>query len=168
MHATAITVRKAERKDAEALATVFSSSWELAYRGIVPHTHLQVMLRQRDAAWWRHALTNSSGQTLVVEVAAEVGGYVNFGRSRWRLPQQGEIYELYLAPTFQGIGLGEHLFESARHALDMRRMSGLIVWALMENDAACRFYRRRGGRPVGKAFERMAGKLVPKIAYGWS
>jgi ribosomal protein S18 acetylase RimI-like enzyme len=105
---------------------------------------------------------------LVLELAGEIGGYVNFGRSRWSLPQEGEIYELYMAPAYQGVGLGEHLFEGARFALDTRKLSGLLVWALTDNDGACAFYRRRGGRPVAKAFERMSGQLVPKLAFAWS
>ena len=69
------------------------------------------------------------------------------GSSRQRGPYQGEIYELYLDPIYQGLGLGEHLFEGCRHTLDMRKLNGLIVWALLDNTAACDFYWRRGGRP---------------------
>ena len=74
------------------------------------------------------------------------------GSSRQRAPYQGEIYELYLDPIYQGLGLGEHLFEGCRHALDMRKLNGLIVWALLDNTAACDFYWRRGGRPIASAF----------------
>ena len=71
--------------------------------------------------------------TLVLEMAGTVAGYATIGNSRQRSPYQGEIYELYLDPVYQGLGLGEHLFEGCRHALDMRKLNGLIVWALLDN-----------------------------------
>ena len=104
----------------------------------------------------------------MLELAGEIGGYVSYGKSRWPLSYQGEIYELYMAPTHQGVGLGEYLFEGARSALDVAGLSGLLVWALADNEAACDFYRRRGGRPVAKTKERMADRALPKIGFGWA
>ena len=80
---------------------------------------------------------------------------------------QGEIYELYLDPIYQGLGLGEHLFEGCRHALDMRKLNGLIVWALLDNTAACDFYWRRGGRPITSTFTKIGGERLEKVAFAW-
>ena len=88
---------------------------------------------------------------LVLDAAGVVAGYATFGRSRGSRIYQGEIYELYLAPVYQGIGLGEHLFEACRNRFDDRSLNGLMVWALAENDDAVDFYWRRGGRPVGRS-----------------
>ena len=82
-------------------------------------------------------------------------------------PCQGEIFEFYLDPIYQGLGLGEHLFEGCRHTLDMRKLSGLIVWALLENRAACDFYWRRGGRPITSAFTKIGGARLEKVAFTW-
>ena len=159
-------VRKAKRADAAALADLFRDAWQLAYVGIIPHLHVRSMLQSRVPEWWVRAIGNGEN-TLVMEVAGVVGGYVTFGRSRWPLPYQGEIYELYLAPSYQGVGLGEHLFEGARHALDMRQLSGLLVWALAQNEGAVAFYRRRGGKVVAKSSERYGSAQVPKLGFGW-
>ena len=75
--------------------------------------------------------------------------------------------ELYLDPIYQGLGLGEHLFEGCRHALDMKRLNGLIVWALLDNTAACDFYWRRGGRPIANAYTRIGGERLEKVAFTW-
>ena len=83
-----------------------------------------------------------------------------------RGPNEGEIYELYLAPPFQGLG-SVSLFESCRAGLDERRLNGLIVWALAENTPAIEFYWRRGGRPVMRAFDRIGGAKLEKIAFTW-
>ena len=114
---------------------IFKDSWLFAYRGIIPQRHLDSMVRQRTPEWWRDAM-KTGDSTLVLDVGGAVAGYATLGNSRQRGRYQGEIYELYLDPLYQGLGLGEHLFEGCRHALDMRRLNGLIVWALLDNTAA--------------------------------
>ena len=162
-----IRVRKGAPRDAATLADLFRQSWELAYRGIIPHLHLESMIRRRDKAWWQSAASGADG-LLVLEVAGVLAGYVTFGRARGRSKHQGEIYELYLIPTHQGLGFGEHLFEAARHALDMRRLNGLVVWALADNIGAGEFYWRRGGRPAAKTTDRVGGVKLQKIGYAWN
>ena len=161
-----VRVRGGKPADAPALARIFRESWLLSYRGIIPHLHLESMVRQRTADWWRDAM-KSGDSTLVLEMAGTVAGYATIGTSCQRGPFQGEIYELYLDPIYQGLGLGEHLFEGCRHCLDMRKLSGLIVWALLANTAACDFYWRRGGRPVASTFTKIGGARLEKVAFAW-
>jgi ribosomal protein S18 acetylase RimI-like enzyme len=161
-----VRVRSGKPADAKALARIFKDAWELAYRGIIPHLHLETMIRQRTPEWWRDALKSGEG-TLVLEMAGTVAGYATIGSSRQRGSFQGEIYELYLDPVYQGLGLGELLFEGCRHALDMRKLRGLIVWALVDNTAACDFYWRRGGRPIASAYTRIGGARLEKVAFTW-
>jgi ribosomal protein S18 acetylase RimI-like enzyme len=128
--------------------------------------HLDRMIRARDRQWWQNAVRRD-GDILVLEVSSVIAGYATFGNSRHRTLHQGEIYELYLAPVYQGLGLGEHLFEASRQSLDQRNLNGLIVWALADNTAACDFYWRRGGRPVGEIKEQFGGTKLSKIGFGW-
>lgn len=162
-----IAVRRGTPKDAGALADLFRQSWEAAYKGIIPHLHLESIIRRRDKAWWKNAVSGGDG-LLVLEVAGTVAGYATFGRSRLKSRYQGEIYEIYLSPTYQGLGFGEHLFEGVRYALDQRKLNGLIIWALAHNVAAQDFYWRRGGRPIAKSTDRIGGAKLEKVAYGWS
>ena len=164
---TEVSVRKGGPRDAAVLAELFRQSWEGAYRGIIPHLHLESMIRRRDKRWWQNAAKGSDG-LIVLEVAGKLAGYATFGRARGRGKLQGEIYEIYLAPDHQGLGFGEHLFEAARHALDERRLNGLIVWALTENTGAASFYWRRGGRPTNKTVDTIGGVKLEKTAYTWN
>jgi ribosomal protein S18 acetylase RimI-like enzyme len=161
-----VCVRGGKAADAAALARVFRDSWLFAYRGIIPHLHLDSLIRQRTAEWWRSAV-RSGDSILVLEHEGKLVGYATFGSARQRGSFQGEIFELYLDPVCQGVGFGEHLFEGSRHALDMRKLNGLIVWALLDNTPACDFYWRRGGRPIASAFTKIGGAKLEKVAFAW-
>jgi len=72
----------------------------------------------------------------------KVAGYANYGRNRARsLHFEGEIYELYLRPEFQGLGFGRRLFTSARRDLLQSGLKSMVIWALSDNDTATEFYR---------------------------
>ena len=161
-----VRIRRGKPSDAKALAAVFRDSWQLAYQAIIPHLHLESMIRRRGPEWWASAI-RTGDNLLVLEVDRKVVGYATWGLARARGPCQGEIYELYLAPTYQGLGFGEHLFEACRHAIDQRKLKGLICWALAENTTAIGFYWRRGGRPIAQTFENIGGERLEKIAFGW-
>jgi ribosomal protein S18 acetylase RimI-like enzyme len=81
--------------------------------------------------------------------------------------QKGEIYEIYLLPEYQGIGLGTRLFLAARRELARFGFDSVVVWALADNDSACRFYRNAGGRRVARANERFGETALTKIAFAW-
>ena len=79
----------------------------------------------------------------------KVAGYANYGRNRARtLHFDGEIYELYLRPEYQGLGFGRRLFSAARKDLMQSGLKSLVVWALSDNEPAVEFYRALGGRLV--------------------
>src|SRR5262245_6136398 len=161
-----VCVRKGRPADAVSLSQVFRESWLFAYRGIIPHLYLERHIRKHTPEWWRNAVRSREGP-LVLDLEGKVIGYATFGGARHRGPYQGEIYELYLDPVYQGLGFGEHLFEACRHALDMRKAKGLIVWALIDNTSACDFYWRRGGRPVASTFTKFGDAKLEQVAFGW-
>lgn len=159
-------VRNGRAGDAMALAELFGDTWRGAYAGIIPHAQLESIIRRRGRTWWSAAIRNGDS-LMVVEHGGHVSGYATYGAARNNGPHQGEIYELYIAPDYQGLGLGEHLFEACRARLDLQSRRGLIVWALSDNAQAGDFYWRRGGRPFAKVRERIGQVTVEKIAYTW-
>ena len=161
-----VSIRHGKPGDAKAIAGIFKDAWQQAYRGIIPHAHLEHMIRRRCPEWWRSAV-RAGDTVLIVEFAGEPVGYATLGTARTKGPLQGEIYELYMSPTYQGLGFGEHLFEAARASLDRRALNGLLVWALSDNRLATDFYWRRGGRPVAQAIENIGGSKLQKIAFAW-
>ena len=161
-----VVVRRAKASDSEALAKVFADSWRQAYRGIIPHNHLEALIRRRGVQSWKESV-RTEGHLLVLEAAGVIAGYATCGAARHGGRRQGEIYELYLAPHYQGLGFGEYLFEGCRYQLDIRRLNGLIVWALTDNVIAADFYSHRGGRPVAHSTERFGSVSLAKTGYGF-
>ena len=162
-----IDIRKAGPDDANAIAAVHEQAWRGAYSGIIPHRALNAMIGRRGPAWWAGAIRRSA-TVLVVEMGGTLAGYATIGGNRaGQLSQQGEIYELYLRPEYQGVGLGTRLFAAARRRLQGAGLRGLVVWALEENDGAVAFYRGAGGRDVAEGVEIFDGQAIRKIAFIW-
>lgn len=167
MKTVTIDIRRAEPRDAGAIADVHHDAWQGAYSGIIPHKALSAMLNRRGESWWGNAIRRAAS-VLVVEIGGEIVGYATLGRNRAReLPQQGEIYELYLRPEYQGVGLGTRLFAAARARLIAHGLKGLVVWALEENDNALGFYAGAGGRDVAEGVEVFDQKALRKVAFVW-
>lgn len=168
MTTLAIDIRRAGLDDAGAIADVHHAAWLGAYSGIIPHKALLRMVGRRGAAWWANAIRRAAN-IIVVEIGGDVVGYATIGRNRARqLSQQGEIYELYLLPEYQGIGLGSRLFAAARKLLQSNGLSGLVVWALEDNGGALSFYEGLGGRDIAEGVEVFDAKALRKIAYVWA
>lgn len=160
-------IRKAGPEDARGIAAVHDASWMNAYSGLVPYRALTKMVKRRGTDWWEKAIRKATA-IFVVEVDEQIIGYATLGRNRVRtLPFDGEIYEIYLKPEFQGVGFGTRLFLAARAELRRRGLTGTAVWVLADNEPAISFYENAGGRAVARGSEHFDGKKLAKIAYAW-
>jgi ribosomal protein S18 acetylase RimI-like enzyme len=168
MSTVLIDIRPARPTDATALSGVHDEAWSTAYRGILPGVVLEKMLARRGPAYWQRVARRSGGGTLVLIFDGEIAGYSTLGPNRTRrLTYGGEIYEIYLKPSHQGVGLGRRLFREARRTLAANRLDGLVVWALEDNHVACDFYSALGGVPVARAMETFGNKRLGKTAFAW-
>jgi ribosomal protein S18 acetylase RimI-like enzyme len=167
MSTTLIEVRRAKPSDATSIAATHDEAWRTAYQGVIPGPELDKLINRRGPTWWEGAIRRGSRIAILV-FGDTVAGYANYGRNRARsLYYDGEIYELYLRPEFQGLGFGRKLFQAARRDLAQSGMSSLVVWALSDNENAVGFYRNLGGRAVARSSERFGGKVLDKVAYAW-
>ncbi|WP_062012536.1 GNAT family N-acetyltransferase [Aureimonas sp. AU4] len=168
MKTIAADVRFAEARDAAALSLVHEASWRGAYGGLIPHRALSRMLARRGPEWWAKAIRNRA-TILVLDYDGETVGYATLGRNRTlALGAEGEIYELYLRPEFQGLGFGRRLFDSCRTLLRSRGLKGLAVWALADNENALRFYEAAGGIDVAGGAETFEDRTLRKVAFTFS
>lgn len=168
MVATLITIRPARISDATEIAEVHDAAWRDAYRGIIPGRELERMISRRGPDWWRSAIRRGS-EIIVLDFDESIGGYASYGHNRVpSLPFRGEIFELYLAPEFQGLGFGRRLFQAARKDLAEYGLDTTLVWALADNDRALAFYHRLGGKIARRAEERFGGEARDRVAFGFA
>ena len=168
MSTTLIEVRRAKSSDAGAIATAHDEAWRTAYQGIIPGPELDKLINRRGPHWWETAIRKGS-RVAVLAFGEQVAGYANYGRNRARsLYYDGEIYELYLRPEFQGLGFGHKLFSSVRRDLAQSDLNSLVIWALSDNEPAVRFYRSLGGKPVARSSERFGTRVLDKVAFAWA
>ena len=162
-----IEIRQAKPADAAAVAAAHDEAWRSAYQGIIPGVELDKLINRRGADWWESAIRKGSRIALLA-FGNNIAGYANYGRNRARsLFYDGEIYEIYLRPEFQGLGFGRRLFTAARRDLAQSGLKSLVVWALSDNEPAVEFYRALGGRAVARSSEKFGARTLDKVAFAW-
>jgi ribosomal protein S18 acetylase RimI-like enzyme len=163
-----IEVRRAKPSDATAIAATHDEAWRGAYRGVIPGPELDKLINRRGPQWWDSAIRKGS-RIAVLAFGETIAGYANYGRNRARsLYYDGEIYELYLRPEFQGLGFGRKLFSAARRDLVQSGLQSLVVWALSDNEPAVGFYRALAGKAVARSSERFGTRVLDKVAFAWT
>ena len=168
MSTVLIEIRRAKASDAAAVADTHDEAWRGAYQGVIPGVELEKLVTRRGADWWDSAIRKGS-RIAILAFGDKVAGYANYGRNRARsLFYDGEIYELYLRPEYQGLGFGRRLFSSARRDLCQSGLKSLVVWALSDNDPAVEFYKALGGKAVARSSERFGDKSLEKVAFAWN
>ena len=134
---------------------------------LFPAVKLERMIARRGPQWWHSAIIRGS-RLLVLDFDETIGGYASYGRNRVpSLHYGGEIFELYIAPEFQGVGFGTRLFEVARKDLAEHGYSSFLVWALADNERAVQFYLKLGGRNIRQATERFGSELRTRTAFAF-
>jgi ribosomal protein S18 acetylase RimI-like enzyme len=167
MEPLALTIRTAVPADAAAIARVYVESWQDTYPGVLSPQLLLGMSAERQTGHWRAAICQGE---IVLAAQNETHGIVgmsSLGHARDRsLGFDGEIYTLYVDPSFLGRGAGRKLLTAGFAELRRRGCKSCIIWAHARNNARF-FYEGMGGRIVAQRAARMMGDPVPESGFGW-
>ena len=141
-------IRPASGSDAEAIASVHVASWQAAYRGQLPDEVLDGLSVARRTDAWRAAMNSGAvGEALLVlEDAGSIRGFAHLcaARDDDAGAGTGEVSAIYLAPSAWGHGAGRALMEEAlRHLASLGYVDALL-WVLVTNHRARRFYEAVG------------------------
>ncbi|MBP1852274.1 GNAT family N-acetyltransferase [Rhizobium halophytocola] len=165
MKTLSIDVRPADSQDALAISETHRLAWQNAYAGLIPHRALTAMIERRGRGWWSKAIRGPA-TVLVADVAGTIAGYATVGLNRANaLPVEGEVYELYMRPEYQGIGLGHMLFGEARRLLKSLKCNGMVVWCLEDSENATRFFRSNGGVDAVEGIEDFDHVRLKKLGF---
>jgi ribosomal protein S18 acetylase RimI-like enzyme len=143
-------IRRADRRDAPAVAELWLQSFRAALPSVRPaHTDDQVRQWIRDVAIEQQ-------ETWVICVGDEIAGMMTL--------DDGDIAQLYLAPSRRGQGLGDLLVAHAK----TRQPDGLGLWTFQVNVAAVAFYRRHGFRETARTDGAHNEEREPDIRMEWT
>lgn len=164
------TIRTASRSDLEAIAILHVSSWQSAYRGILPDAVLDRLNpadRVRDWARWlsvpeAHTYAAMERQKLVGFariIPGEAGAEPAVGC--------GEISHLYVDPMSQSKGVGQALLARSLEDVLARGLERAVLWVLEKNYRARAFYERAGFRLDGarRTDPELLGSDAPEVRY---
>ena len=142
-----LTIRPADRSDAEAITQIYIASWNVGFRGLM-------LQRQVDAAlvarWEQDLLAPLSRRWWVAEVAGVIVGFAGIGPSRDPIdPEIGELDTIAVDPSMWRRGVGRALFSKVFHALVADGYREAVIWTLAGYLQGQRFYEAMGWRLDG-------------------
>lgn len=150
-----IVKRMETAQELEGKARVHYTSWQETYQGLLSDDYLAGMSYERCLAGARRWQDN----VLVAKDGDRVVGFVSYGVSRdKKMPDAGEILGIYLLEEYQGQGIGYRLMHAAME--QMTEYKTILLWVLMGNRKAIRFYERYGFRYEGEEREMLIGGVV--------
>jgi len=161
-------LRTAESKDAMSVARVHVRSWQSAYRGLLPNEYLdQLCPEDRAERYDFETRDPQRPQTIVAVEAGAICGFATTAPSRDAdLAHYGELGALYVDPDYWGLGIGRALVIAARNRLTGLGFGNALLWVLIGNVRADRFYRNDRWVPDGlQRTDTVWGATVNEIRY---
>lgn len=147
-----VEVRPARPDDAPAVAAVHVRSWQVGYRGLLDQDYLDGLRPEDRMGHYTFASTDPDAPATIVAVEdGAICGFATTGPSRDAdIADGGEVLALYVDPDAWGLGVGRRLMAEARKRLSHSGFTDAVLWVLVGNDRAQRFYRADGWRPDGQ------------------
>ncbi len=170
-----LTIRPAEKGDAESIASVHVQSWVEAYTGLLPDEMISRFNVSERTMNWTTLLSDLSesqnGCVYVAQTDGQTCGFICAVPQRDdALQAQGfsaEMAAVYVLQSAQRQGVGRALMRKAAEHLVSSGHRGASLWVLDTNAPARRFYEALGGSPVGKREDVRPNATLHEIAYGW-
>ncbi len=161
-------IRNAVPNDIPTLTRIYVETWRTAYRGILPDAYLDSMTVRDTQA----ALGREMGAAGVVSLMAEADdgqatGLITGGidRRRDRI-YGGEIFSLYVRPSYQQRGIGHQLVMHLVARINRLGIFTLKVQVLAANPCR-RFYEKLNGVLLACGRIRFAETDLDACTYGW-
>jgi GNAT superfamily N-acetyltransferase len=165
-----IQVRRARPEDAAAIGAIHRIAWQDSYPGILADAYLAGLDERRIATGYMRAmLARRGGEAIFVACAPDGApvGFASAARARRSGIAEGEIETLYLMPDWRDRGIGRRLMRASAAHLSAIGCASAMLWVLSANGSSW-FYRRLGGRPVGREVICVGGRQVEQTAVLWA
>ena len=161
-------LRSAQPADAGQIASVHVRSWQVGYRGLLPDEYLD-RLRPEDRAG-RYVLGTADPSLPHTVVAVDKGAICGFATTAPARDSDsqgyGELCALYVDPPCWSRGVGRALLSAAERRLAVQGFDHGVLWVLVGNERAQRFYQAHGWAPDGaRRMDQVWGATVDEVRY---
>ncbi len=168
MRMVEIHIRRATKSDIAAIAKVHVESWKTTYTGIFENEILEnVTFEQRKKQWENIFQKEDNYQFKFVAetLNGKIIGFIDGGVERSGTYNcDGELYAIYLLQQYQGMKIGQKLFQVLLSECIKNGMQSLLVWVVTNNPAK-KFYEKYNPEKIDTKFlERVQ---VEETAYCW-
>ena len=158
-----MSIRRATAADARAIADVHVRTWQAAYRHVFPAEVLDSLsVDEREERWQDHL--GGRVTAWVAETDGRIVGFVSVGPSRTE-DDEGELYAIYVLPESWGSGAAPELMAAAKDWFAQEGFATAMLWVLVDNPRARRFYEREGWRLDGSRVDPVRGVEVEEALY---
>jgi len=160
-----LTIRKADLNDIDAIVGIHRRSWDVTYSGLIPRQHIFAKNAGRFAMW--EQILSKPNHTYLALVQGEPVGFSALLSPCRDMDVEGggEIGALYLAPEWQGRGIGGELLREAVKTLRTLGHKTIVLWVLSENCRARHVYEKCGFTPDGATKDLAPGIPVMELRY---
>jgi ribosomal protein S18 acetylase RimI-like enzyme len=144
-------LRTAEPGDADEVAGVHVRSWQVGYRGLLPDDYLDSLRPEDRAKRYTFAAADPTLPSTILAIDnGAICGFATTAPTRDEdVPGHGELCALYVDPSCWSLGVGRALMSAARERLAHDGFADAVLWVLVGNERAERFYRLDGWLPDG-------------------
>ncbi|WP_264448850.1 GNAT family N-acetyltransferase [Bacillus cereus] len=163
-----VHIRRAIKDDISAIEKVHADSWKTTYKGIFANEILDnITYEQREKQW--ESIFQKEGNHQFRFVAETLNGtiigFIDGGVERSGTYNcDGELYAIYLLQQYQGLKIGQKLFQALLSECIKNDMQSLLVWVVTNNSCKT-FYEKFNPEKIDKKFlERVQ---VEETAYCW-
>jgi ribosomal protein S18 acetylase RimI-like enzyme len=165
-----VEIREALVLDAKGIAKVHVSTWQSTYQGIMPDSFLSGLSAETRESGWTKFLETSTAKThtFVAVLDKSIVGFIGVGseQSDSSNDSRGELTAIYVAPDFQGRGIGSKLMKSGIEALRFEGFTSAILWVVEENLLTRSWYESRHWEINGEVDQSsFGGKSIKSIGY---
>jgi ribosomal protein S18 acetylase RimI-like enzyme len=150
-------LRAAVPSDALAVARVHVRAWQVGYHGLLPAGYLESLRAEDRAARYTFGRAEGPRTTVAIDAGALVGFATIHG---------AELCALHVDPDAWGRGVARALIAQGRADLAAAGVDEAVVWVLVGNARAERFYQRDGWAADGtRRSDTVWGAAVDELAY---
>jgi len=163
-----IHIRRAIKDDISAIAKVHVDSWKTTYKGIFSNEILDNITYDQREKLWESIFQKEDGHQFrfVAETLnGKIIGFIDGGVERTGTYNcDGELYAIYLLQQYQGLKIGQKLFQALLSECVKNDMQSLLVWVVTNNPSK-KFYEKFNPEKIDTKFlERVK---VEETAYCW-